>query len=82
MENNFHTWIDTFIDEKNIDVEQVLEINGNSGMNYIPLNCLIDAIKNTSNNEQNNIKSMLVKIDFYHKDVIHYFKHLAQAIAI
>jgi hypothetical protein len=51
-------------------------------MNYIPLNCLIDAIKNTSNNEQNNIKSMLVKIDFYHKDVLHYFKHLAQAIAI
>ena len=51
-------------------------------MNFIPLGCVIEAIKSAPIHEQKAIKNMLVKVDFINGDVCDYFKHLAQAIAI
>lgn len=78
----FTKWLETFIAEKGLDLEQVFTVKGRSGDNHIPLGCVVDAIKSAPVREQNAIKDMVVKIDFRNGDVCHYFAHLAQAIAI
>jgi hypothetical protein len=78
---NFTKWLDTFINEKGLDLEQVLIVQGPSGENWIPLAVLRDAIVGAPKHERDGIKSMIVKIDFRNGDVMDYFKHLAQAIA-
>lgn len=78
----FTKWLETFVSEKGLDLEQIFQVEGKSGANFIPLACVVDAIKSAPAHEQAGIKSMIVKIDFRNGDVCHYFKHLAQAIAI
>lgn len=78
----FDRWIDTLLMEKNIDPDHMLEVEGASGTNFIPVAILIDAIKAAPKHEQSRIKTMLVKIDFVNGNVLNYFQHLAQAIAI
>jgi hypothetical protein len=81
--NAFDTWLDTLIEEKGIDTESIeFEIEGESGLNIIPLGVVIEHIKITTKEEQKKIKDILVMIDFKNGDICHFFKHLAQAIAI
>lgn len=79
--NKFNIWLDTFIEEKGIDLEEGFEVTG-TVVNYMSYENVILAIKGTSDKEQSAIKDMIVKIDFHNADVRGYFKHLAQAIAI
>ena len=79
---NFTTWLNTFIDEKGIDREDVIEAKGQSGMNLIPVGCLLEAMEQAPTREQATIAIMLQKIDFANGNVMHYLTHLAQAIAI
>jgi hypothetical protein len=78
----FQTWLSTFISEKGIDTEEILTVTGPSGPNHIPVGCLVEAINQAPAHEQSAIKTTIVKIDFFNGDVLHYFRHLAQAIAI
>ena len=75
-------WLDTFIAEKGIDTEQILEIEGPGGTNFIPVGCIIEAIKTTTRKEKTKIRNTIVKIDFHNGDVLDFFKHLGQAIAL
>lgn len=77
----FPNWLNTFIDEKGIDREQIIEAEGASGTNYIPVQCLIDLMIQAPKHEQSAIKDTIVKIDFRNGDVLHYFAHLAKAVA-
>ena len=79
---NFKNWLLTFIDEKGIDLEDTFTVEGPSGPNHIPLGCLVDAMIQAPTQEQHGIKDMIVKIDFRNGEVMHYFQHLAHAIAI
>jgi hypothetical protein len=78
----FNKWLDTLIEEKGIDTEELFEVDGPSGTNIMPALVVIEAIKSTSKQEQAAIKTTLVKIDFCNGDIMHYFKHLAGALAI
>lgn len=78
---NFKNWLSKFIDEKGIDREKIIEAEGESGTNFIPVQCLIDLMIQAPENEQRGIKDMIVKIDFRNGDVLHYFAHLAKAVA-
>lgn len=78
---NFRTWINTFINEKGIDRETMIEAEGPSGTNFIPVGCLVDCMIGAPKHERDGIKRMIVMIDFKNGNVMHYFKHLAQAIA-
>ena len=79
----FNTWLDTFISEKELDLDYTFEIEGDDwGMNWIPLQCVIDEIKNAPATERDAIKKTIVKIDFVNGDVMHFFEHLAGALAI
>ena len=75
-------WINKLITEKNIDAETIIEVKGNSGANIIPLAVVIEHILIAPAHEQAAIKNVLVKIDFMNGDVMHFFRHLAKAIAI
>ena len=75
-------YLNTLLSEKNIDLEQVLEIEGASGTNFMPLSIVVDAIGDAPSHEQQAIKKTLVMIDFKNGDIMHFIKHLAQAIAI
>jgi hypothetical protein len=80
---NFSTWLDTFLEEKGIDMDQIMEIHGEFyGTNFIPVSELINQIKQAPLSEKHGIKNMLVRIDFYNANVMDYLKHLAKAIAI
>lgn len=81
VESAFNKWLDTFIEEKGIDLEQVIEIKTETNTHYFEIGNIIANIKATTPEEQAGIKDMIVKIDFYNGDVVDYFRHLAQALA-
>jgi len=78
----FHKWIDTFLSEKGIDGEEILQAEGEMGMNFIPVSALVDRLKGASEKEQKAVKDMIVKIDFHNGNVRHFLQHLCKAIAI
>lgn len=78
----FNNWLETFLEEKGVDLEESFEIEGPSGTNFMAYENVVDAIKSAPASEQSKIKDMIVKIDFKNGDVRHYFRHLAQAIAM
>jgi len=78
----FAKWLDTFVEEKGLDREQSFEVEGPVwGTNWIPLEVVIEHMKIASKQEQQQIKEIIVKIDFKNGDVMHFFKHLAGALA-
>jgi len=78
----FAKWIDTFIEAKEIDPDEYMEIEGPSGLNMIPVSALVAAIESAPASERASIKDVIVRIDFVNGDVRGYFRHLAQAIAL
>lgn len=78
----FIKWFNTFNEEKGINLDEIIEIEGNSGVNIMPIRAVTEQIKNCCLSEQLNIHKMLVKFDFYNENIADYYKHLAQAIAI
>ena len=80
-ENIYNSWLDTFIEEKGIDLGQILEVKTDKNTHYFEVGNIIENIKATIPKEQEEIKKMIIKIDFYNGDVVDYFKHLAQALA-
>lgn len=79
---NFKKWLTTLIDEKGIEKDHIFTVDGASGPNYIPLECLLEAMFAAPKHEQQGIKNMLVRIDFQNASVLDYLTHLARAIAI
>jgi hypothetical protein len=79
---NFNDWLDTFLDEKDIDLEQTVEAEGPSGLNIIPLENLVEAFKQASGEEKKDLKSMFIKIDYRNGNVIDFMAHLAKAVAV
>lgn len=84
MRNDFRfaQWLDTFVEEKGLDPERIFEVEGPSGLNFIPLGVVASAMKAAPASEQEAIKAMLVKLDFINADCNGYFKHLAKALVL
>ena len=78
----FQNWIKTFLAEKGISSDAIVEANGPSGVNYIPVGVLVGLMLQAPKHEQQGIKSMMVRIDFANKPVMPYLAHLAQAVAV
>lgn len=79
---SFQRWFKTFIEEKGIDADAGITVEGPSGANFMTAQTVIDAIMKAPAHEQAGIKSMLVRIDFANAPVMPYFVHLAKALAI
>lgn len=78
---SFSNWLDVFLSEKGIDLDEIMAVEGDSGQNLIPVGCLVEALKAAPDREQRGIKAMIVRIDFQNGRVMDYLRHLAQAIA-
>lgn len=77
----YNKWLDTFIEEKGIDLEDHFELTDFEGTHHImPYGVVIEHIKGANKQEQEDIRTIIVKIDFKNGDVRHFFRHLAQAI--
>ena len=68
--------------EKGISLDTSIEVNGNSGTNYMTVETVLENILITTKEERKQIKDILVKIDFANGDILHFIKHLSKAIAI
>ena len=79
---NFANWLDTFVEEKGINTEQILEVNGRSGINFIPVFAVINQMKAFDTNTQEIARTRLVQIDFKNGDVLHFIKYIAVKMAI
>lgn len=80
---SFLKWLDTFLAEKGIDLEETFEVTGPVyGVNDMAYENVVEAMNLAPASEQRAIKTMLVKIDFVNGDVRKYLRHLAQAIAL
>lgn len=77
----FGLWLETFLSEKGIDLDEAIEVEGPSGLNLLDVGILVEAMKSAPAHEQRGIRAMLVRIDFAFGDVRHYLRHLAQAVA-
>ncbi len=75
-------YLETLFEEKNISLETSIEAQGESGTNFMTLQIVVDAIVIAPKHEQRKIKDILVQIDFKNGDVLHFMKHLANALAI
>lgn len=77
-----NNYLNTLIEEKNIDLDQIIKVEGASGcLNLIPFSMLIDVIKSKSIDEQKKINEILIDIDFKNGNVMNFFKIFAQSLA-
>jgi hypothetical protein len=81
-DSQFESWLDLFLDEKDLDLDEPFEMNGPSGVNYLSYGAVVEAIKMTSSHEQEGIRKMLCKIDCANGDVSAYLRRLAQALVV
>ena len=78
----FERWLDTFVEEKAIDLDDTFVVGSDNGTpNHFSYRVVVETIKSTSPKEQSAIKKVLVKLDFHNASITDYFRHLAQAIA-
>lgn len=82
---NFENWLNTFIDEKGINRDRILEVESNDpifgDLHLIPVEVVLEHMLIAPAHEQAKIKDILVQIDFANGDVYHFLNHLAGAIA-
>ncbi|OYN81881.1 hypothetical protein [Mycolicibacterium sphagni] len=81
----FGKWIDTFLDEKGVDLHHTFHIDTPDGgpwkWHSIPLEVVVEVAKGVSASEQMVIKNTLVRLDLCNQPVLPYFEHLAKALA-
>lgn len=77
----FNTWIDTFIEEKSLFLEEGFEVQGPSGFNIMSYGVIVETMKSCSPQEEKNLKNKIVEIDFKNGDIKHFFRHLGKSIA-
>ena len=80
-EKQFKEWLNTFIEEKEIDLDLPFEITKNGNLNIMSYKTIYEHILITTVEEKKKIKDMIVKIDFLNGDVLNFFRHLGNAIA-
>ena len=79
----FREWFDTFVEEKGLDQQyKVWNLESPNGTwNHIDSEVVIEFIQNVTDEQlQNDIKTNIVKIDFYNGDVFHFFEYIAQGL--
>jgi hypothetical protein len=78
----FHEWLDTFLSEKRFDLDEPFQVDGPSGPNQMTYQVVVEHLKIAPVQEQREIKSIMIQLDFKNRDIRHFMRHLAQAIAI
>ena len=78
----FNNWLNTFIEEKNLDLDHTFEVEGDGGLNLIPLGAVVGMMQAWPTDLQAKAKTTLVKIDFANGDSVDFLKYIAAKMAI
>ena len=73
-------YLERFFAEKEIG-SKILEVEGENGMNFMPVEVVIERIMAAPDNEKEKIADKLRRIDFHDGNVMDFLEHLAKAIA-
>lgn len=78
----FAKWLDTLVDEKDLDVFESIEVTTVDGtLHLVELAVVLDFLKSSNQEEKDQVKKTLVQIDFKGGDIMHFFTYVAQFIA-
>jgi hypothetical protein len=72
----FQKWLATFAEEKGLDMSEY--VNGKDCT--LQVGDVLSAMNSSTESEQAIIKNTMVMIDLKNGDVLHFIKHLAQAL--
>ncbi len=70
-------WLDTFLIEKQVDLETVFVPDVTGVTHYVPFEVIREIVEHLPESLQAQIKETLIQIDFVNGDVLHFFRHLA-----
>ena len=70
-------WLDTFLTEKQVDLETVFVLDVAGITHYVPFEVVREFVEHQPEPLQGQIKEKLIQIDFVNGDVLHFFRHLA-----
>ena len=76
----FIKWLDRYIQEKEINLEETFEFNYNKDVHIFDYGYVVEAMKLTCVEEQKVLKEKLVLIDLVNGDVKHFLRYLAKAL--
>ena len=81
--SNFNNWIDTLIEEKEIDLNHIFTVSGEYNEHIIEVSNVIQHMKQNFNEEDKyKCYDKLVKIDFKNGNIYHFLGFVAQFMAI
>ena len=78
---NFSQWIDTFLEEKGVDLDEHFEFDNQDGFNIMPYAYVVENLKTATPAIQNQVQTKLIQIDFQNGDVTHFLRYLGQGMA-
>lgn len=76
----FIKWLDRFLEEKEIDLEETFEFTYNKDLHIFDYGYVVEHMKLTDREEQKVLKEKLVLIDLCNGDVKHFLRYLAKAL--
>ena len=74
----FKDWLNTFIDESDLDRDHVFEIEHGGAVHTMEFEVLVGSIIALPAEYQKKIKGKIVSIDKHSGEVMHYLNHVAE----
>ena len=75
-------YLTTLLSEKGISLDHVFEIKSDTlfGNHYVPMEVVIEFIGSLSKHTQNEIREVLVKIDFNNGNILHFIEYITKGM--
>lgn len=74
----FNKWLDTFLSEKEIDINTEFTVESSGVIHFVSLDLLLNFIKKQPEETKSKIKKSIVYLDFHNSDVLDFFNHMAK----
>ena len=77
---DFSKWLDVFLQEKGIDMEERFKVDGETGLNILSYGTVARALKREEPAEQERLYKLFVKVDFLNGNIRGCLEFLALAL--
>ncbi len=79
---NFNKWLDTFLSEKEVDINEGFTFYDHNGdFNLMDYGVVVEAMKNACDSDKNSLKHKMVQLDFLNGDIRHFLRAMGKAVA-
>ena len=69
-------WLNTFVEEKEIDMERTFEYEIDGVWHYMPVGVIVENMHCAPRTEKDSIKRTIVKLDFLNRNIYDYLEFL------